>query len=74
MISPTQHSASAHDTSLVTALDMGRRMGLSLPKEISIFAIEVENVTEFSDHSTPRVTEAIPAVVKAVLKELNIDL
>ncbi|MGD2157126.1 MAG: hydrogenase maturation protease [Anaerolineales bacterium] len=74
MISPTQHSASAHDTSLVTALDMGRRMGLSLPKEISIFAIEVENVTDFSDHSTPCVAEAIPVVVEAVLKELNIDL
>lgn len=33
-ISPTQHSASAHDTNLVTALEMGRQMGLPLPQEI----------------------------------------
>ncbi|HUV28636.1 MAG TPA: hydrogenase maturation protease, partial [Anaerolineales bacterium] len=48
-ISPTQHSASPHDTSLVTALEMGHRMGLQLPQDITIFAIEVENVMDFSD-------------------------
>jgi hydrogenase maturation protease len=73
-ISPTQHSASAHDTSFITALDMGNRMGLPLPKEISIFAIEVENVMDFNDRSTPSVAEAIPVVVDAVLKEINIDI
>ena len=43
-ISPTQHSASAHDTSLVTALAMGKRMGLHLPAEVVIFGVSVENI------------------------------
>jgi hydrogenase maturation protease len=70
-ISPTQHSASAHDTTLVTALEMGRRIGLALPEEIIIYAIEVENVLDFGEQPTPAVAEAIPQATAAVLAELN---
>ena len=70
-ISPTQHSASAHDTTLVTALETGRQLGIGLPDEIVIFAIEVENVMDFSEDSTEAVTNAIPAVRAAVIDELN---
>jgi hydrogenase maturation protease len=70
-ISPTQHSACAHDTSLVTALELGFRMGLHLPEEVSIYAVEVENVMDFSDQPTPAVAGAIPKVTAAVLAELT---
>lgn len=70
-ISPTQHSASAHDASLATALDSGRRMGLPLPDDIIIYAVSVENVIEFSDTPTPAVARAIPLVTEAVLEELK---
>lgn len=70
-ISPTQHSASAHDTTLVTALDMGKRMGLHLPNQVSIYAIEVENTLDFGEQPTPKVAEAIPIVANAVLNELK---
>ncbi len=69
-ISPTQHSASAHDTSLVTALEMGQRMGLALPGEFIIYAIEVENVIDFGEEPTPAVAAAIPQVTSMVLAEL----
>ena len=71
-ISPTQHSACAHDTSLVTALDLGARMGLYMPKEISIHAIEVENISDFSEEPTPAVAAVIPEVTAAVLAELDL--
>ena len=70
-ISPTQHSACAHDTSLVTALDMGREMGLPLPADLTIFAVGVENISYFSEEPTPAVAEAIPEVTGAVLAELR---
>jgi hydrogenase maturation protease len=73
-ISPTQHSASAHDTTLVTAIDAGRSMGFHLPKYFSIFAVEVEKVLDFSEESTPAVAAAIPKVTAAVLKEIEILL
>lgn len=71
-ISPTQHSASAHDTSLVTALDAGKLLDLSLPEQVIIYAVEVENVMDFNDEPTPLVFEAIPDVTKAVLEEIKV--
>jgi hydrogenase maturation protease len=70
-ISPTQHSASAHDTSLITALEMAVRMGLPVPKEILIFAVEVEEIFVFSDEPTPAVAKAIPKVTRMVLDALQ---
>ena len=70
-ISPTQHSASAHDTTLVTALEMGHKMGLPLPGDVSIYAVEVENIIDFSEEPTPCVATAIPIVADAVLEEIK---
>jgi hydrogenase maturation protease len=70
-ISPTQHSASPHDASLVTAFALGQRMGLPLPAEVIIYAVEVENILDFSDEPTPAVAAAIPHVTEAVLAELR---
>jgi hydrogenase maturation protease len=69
-ISPPQHTASPHDASLLTALEMGQQMGLPLPTEIIIYAIEVENISDFSEEPTPAVAQAIPQVKEAVLAEL----
>ena len=40
----TQHSASPHDTSVSTALDLGLSMGMHLPEKIDIFAPVCETV------------------------------
>jgi hydrogenase maturation protease len=72
-ISPTQHSTCAHDTTFVTAIEMGRTIGLKLPTMISIYGIEVENLYEFGDEPTPAVAAAIPEAVAAVLSELNLN-
>jgi len=69
-LSPTQHSACAHDTTLVTAMAAGRKMGLHLPEEVIIYAIDVENVTDFGELPTPAVAAAIPRATTAVLDEL----
>jgi len=70
-ISPTQHSTSPHDTSLVTALEVGRQMGLELPESFSIFAITVENILDFNEEPTPAVAATIPKVTAMVLEELE---
>jgi len=69
-ISPLQHTASAHDVSLVTALETGRRMGLPLPHRIVIYGIGVQNVMDFGDQPTPAVLAAIPRTTQAVLQEI----
>lgn len=71
-VSPTQHSTSPHDTSLVTALDTAAYLGYPIPEEILIYAVEVENILEFGEEPTPAVAAAIPEVVERILKELDL--
>ena len=72
-ISPTQHSSCPHDTSLITAIDFGKTIGVHLPENISIYAVEALNLLEFSEIPTPEVEQAIPAVVDAVFEEIITD-
>ncbi|MEJ2412973.1 MAG: hydrogenase maturation protease [Anaerolineales bacterium] len=69
---PTQHSTSAHDTSLVTALDTARALGYPVAEQFSVFAVEVENILEFGEEPTTQVAQAIPRVVELVLAELGL--
>jgi hydrogenase maturation protease len=61
----------AHSVNLETAVALGRRIGLPLPSEIVIFAIEGRDVSTFAERCTPEVERAIPAAAKAVIDELD---
>lgn len=67
------HSASAHDLSLKRALELGRRMGASLPQdeEIQVVAIEAAHVYDFTEELTPPVAAAVPRAVAAVFEALG---
>ncbi|MBE3117326.1 MAG: hydrogenase maturation protease [Candidatus Atribacteria bacterium] len=64
------HSASAHDTSLHNALNVGRSMDIPLPRDedVLIVAIEAENVYDFSETLSPPVEAAVLQAVGAVLQ------
>lgn len=70
-LAATRHASTPHDINFATALELGNRLGLALPQEITIFAVEVEDVTTFGDRCTRRVEEAIPVVADMVARELN---
>ena len=65
------HSASAHDTSLITALQTARTMGLDVPESVEVVAIEAGNVYDFSEELSPPVARAVPMAVQAVLDLLE---
>ncbi|MBI5838687.1 MAG: hydrogenase maturation protease [Chloroflexi bacterium] len=65
------HSASAHDTSLITALRTAEAMGMPIPKSVEIVAIEAKNVYDFSEELSPVVAEAVPLAVQAVMDLLK---
>ena len=66
-----KHLSSPHQINLLTALELGRMLGLAIPQKITILAVEVEDVINFSEKCTPEVERAIPKVVKMVLCELD---
>ncbi|MCO5191521.1 MAG: hypothetical protein M9918_25430, partial [Anaerolineae bacterium] len=72
----TGHSTAAHDTSLQTALAIGRKLNADLPSDIQIVAIETQPHFDFSDALTPVVALAIPratAMVMSLLTKYNGD-
>ena len=69
----TQHSASAHDLNLPTALAFGRRAGVPLPddEDILLIGIEAEDLVNFGEQCTPAVQAALPRAVDDVLQALD---
>ena len=68
----TRHALNPHSADLATSLETGRRLGLPLPSEIIIFAIEIADVDSFSEECTPVVSRAIPVCIDMILKELKV--
>lgn len=66
------HTTAIHDTSLVTALDIGRKMGLVLPEDDNVWvvAVETEYVYDFSEELSEPVQAALPHAAKVVLDML----
>jgi hydrogenase maturation protease len=73
ILASTRHAGTPHDVNLATALELGKRLNIKLPEKIIIFAIEVQDVTSFSEECTPEVEKAIPSCVKMVVQELKED-
>ena len=65
------HTASSHGIDFTTALEFGKKLGLPIPQEIVILAIEASDVSTFNEECTPEVKQAVPACVEMVLRELN---
>ena len=65
------HTTAAHDTSLQTALALGRQMGAELPDDVQVVAVEADRVFDFSDELTPAVAAAIPEAAAAVFALLQ---
>ena len=64
------HTTAVHDASLRNALNLGRSMNISLPRDedVHIVAIEAENVYDFSESLSAPVEAAVPLAVEAVLQ------
>lgn len=68
---PCLHVSCAHDVDFATVLELGRMMGLRLPRDIAIVAVEVQDVTTFGEKCTPVVQVAVNTAVDMVLRELE---
>ena len=68
---PTQRTAVAHGIDLPRALEMGRALGMPMPSEVRVVAIEAERVLEFRLDRTPAVEAAIEPATLAVLDEIG---
>ncbi len=70
----TRNTLSVHDMDLPTALELGRMLGLCLPDDITIWAVEAKDVETFSESLSEDVAKAVPFVVENILKDFNCAL
>lgn len=68
------HSTSVHDTSLITALQTAKAMGLSVPQSVKVVAIEAQKVYDFSEEISAPVAGAIPLAVEMVFELIRKEL
>ncbi len=65
------YTPTTHNVGIGTALQLGNKLGVTLPEDVIIFAVEVADVISFSQELTPKVEEAVPRVVKMILQEVG---
>lgn len=68
---PSYTVNSPHDGSLKTALEFGRQMGVELPRQVDILAVEIEPKFEFSDRLSEPVEAGIPQVLLLASNWIN---
>jgi hydrogenase maturation protease len=67
----TRHSSTTHNINIATAMELGKKLKFKLPRKITIFAIEVEDVSTFTEECTPAVKKAVPRCAAMVTRELR---
>ena len=69
----TEHVASVHDVNFATALELGRKSGMPLPKpeDIHILAVEVEDNATFSERMSPALEGSYSRYATAVYAEIQ---
>jgi len=60
------HTTSTHDTSLQTALEMGKTMGAKLPEDVEIVGITTIKVHDFSEELSPPIADVVGFAARIV--------
>jgi hydrogenase maturation protease len=61
------HLDSAHDSSLRTALALGRGLGAALPSSIQAVTVQAHRTDEFGEELSPEVSAAVPEAARIVV-------
>jgi len=67
----SKHTISPHDVDLQTALEIGRILKMKIPDRIRIIAIEIPEVSEFSEELSAPVKESVPIAASMVVDMLS---
>jgi hydrogenase maturation protease len=62
-----------HTLSLAAALETGKKLGLALPEQVVIYAIEVRQTDTFSEQLSPEVAAAVPVCAEMIAHELVLN-
>ena len=67
-LKPAKDFSSSHGIGIATAFELGQRLGYSMPRHTSIYAVEIKDNTTFGEKCTREVKEKIPFITKQIIK------
>jgi hydrogenase maturation protease len=62
---------SAHSIGLHTALELGRQLGMPMPEDVTVFAVEAEDIETCGEDFSPPVAAAAEKVIDLVRAEVG---
>ena len=68
----TLHLSSLHDVSFLTAIEMGKKIGLNIPENIHIIAIEIVEDKIFGESFTTKIQEKYQEIFESVVNFIQL--
>jgi hydrogenase maturation protease len=71
---PARRTGMSHEIGLIEGIELGRRLGLTVPQYVRLYAIEVGDPFTFCAHMTGEVAEAVPRIAGEIAAEVLANL
>jgi len=68
-LKPARDFSSSHGVDIATVFELGQRLGYSLPKNVSLYAVEIKDNTTFGEECTEDVVEKIPFITRQIIEQ-----
>jgi len=68
-LKPGMNLSSSHGVDIATAFTLGEKLGYSVPKQVTVYAVEIADNTTLGEKCTQKVEERIPFIVRQIVKE-----
>jgi hydrogenase maturation protease len=68
-LKPRSDFSSSHGLDIATAFKLGEKLGYPMPREVSIYAVEVKDNTTFGEGFTPELKQSISFIVGQIVEE-----
>jgi len=66
IFTPSFHLTTSHQINLPTALELGKQLGIDMPKEIDVVTVEAEDLETLCEKLTPNVEQAISGAIELI--------
>ena len=58
----------SHGIDMATLFELGEKVGYSMPRHVSIYAVEIKDNITFGEECTPEVKKRIPFIVRRIVE------
>jgi hydrogenase maturation protease len=72
-LTPSYNLINSHQMSLPTALELGKQLGLGMPSEIDVLAVEAQDVSTLREQLTPEIEASVDTAIARILGWIQRD-